>query len=112
MLFKLFLIAFALFAIDRARRQYVKKHVSKYWFVAWTMMWAVVVFIALLPRAIDELARIVGVERGADLLVYVAVVVLVYTVHRMLIRQRRHSEEMTELVRTIAIERAKKHESS
>lgn len=110
MLFKLFLVAFALFAIDRTRRQYAKKQVSKYWFIAWSALWVVVVFVALLPRAIDELARIVGVERGADLLVYTAVVVLVYTVHRLVVRQRRQSEEVTELVRTIAIERAKKHE--
>ncbi len=108
MLFKVFLIAFALFAITRTYGQYTKRQVSKYWFIAWTSMWAVVVLVALMPQAIDELARLVGVGRGADLLVYTGVVALLYAVHRLMVRQQKLNEEVTELVRTIAIDRVKK----
>ena len=108
MLFKLFLVAFAAFAIMRTRGQYAKRQVSKYWFMAWTMMWVVVVFVALMPQATDVLARIAGVERGADLVVYTAVVVLSYAVYRLMVRQQKLNEEVTELVRTIGIDRVTK----
>ena len=71
-------------------------------------MWAVVVFVALMPQATDVLARIAGVERGADLVVYTAVVVLSYAVYRLMVRQQKLNEEVTELVRTIGIDRVTK----
>lgn len=108
MLFKLFLVAFAIFAIVRTRRQYAKRQVSKYWFVVWTAFWATVVFVALTPQTTDIIANIAGVGRGADLLVYVAIVILSYAVYRLMVRQQKLNEEITELVRTIARERASK----
>lgn len=110
MLFTIFLVAFAIFAIVRTYGQYVKRQVSKYWFITWTSLWAVVVLAALAPEFTDVLARIVGVERGADLFVYTAVVILAYAVYRLMVRQQKLNEEVTELVRTIAIERAHKGE--
>ena len=71
-------------------------------------MWVVVVFVALMPQATDVLARIAGVERGADLVVYTAVVVLSYAVYRLMVRQQKLNEEVTELVRTIGIDRVTK----
>ncbi|MCR4312309.1 MAG: DUF2304 domain-containing protein [Candidatus Uhrbacteria bacterium] len=111
MLFKIFLVAFAIFAIVRTHGQYMKRQVSKYWFIAWTGLWAVVVFVALAPEATDILARVAGVERGADLLVYTAIVVLSYAVYRLMVRQQKLNEEITDLVRTIAIERVDKGET-
>lgn len=108
MLFKLFLLAFAVFAIARTRHQYAKRQVSKYWFVMWTALWLLVVVVALVPQTTDAIASVAGVGRGADLLVYVAIVVLSYATFRMMVRQQKLSEEITELVRTIAIERHEK----
>ena len=71
-------------------------------------MWVVVVFVALMPQATDVLARIAGVERGADLVVCTAVVVLSYAVYRLMVRQQKLNEEVTELVRTIGIDRVTK----
>ena len=71
-------------------------------------MWIIVVFVALMPQATAVLARIAGVERGADLVVYTAVVVLSYAVYRLMVRQQKLNEEVTELVRTIGIDRVTK----
>lgn len=107
MIFQLFLVVFSLYAIARSVRQYLRKDVSKYWVGVWSALWIVVLAVALMPQATDRIAEGVGVGRGADLLVYLAVTFLLYAVLRIIIRQQKMSEEITELVRSIAIDRAK-----
>ena len=108
MLFQIFLIAFALFAITRTIRQYKTKAVSKYWMIVFCAFWVVVAVVAITPQSTDVVARSVGVGRGADLLVYIAIVTLFYVVYRLVIRQQKLQEELTELVRHEAIEKVKK----
>ena len=108
MLFTLFLVIFAAFAIWRTRQQFVARRVSKYWFALWTAFWLLVVVVALTPQTTDVIARVAGVGRGADLLVYIGVVVLSYAVYRLVVRQQRLEHDVTELVRAIAIHRAEK----
>lgn len=103
-MFKFFLIAFALVAIYRTWKQYTKRQVSKYWFFMWAALWVAVIVVAITPQTTDVIAEVVGVERGADLLVYTAVVVLAYMVFRLTVRQQKLNEEITELVRKIAVD--------
>lgn len=108
MLFQIFLVAFALFAISRTVRQYQRKIVSKYWVIVFCLAWTGIAIVAITPQSTDIVARYVGVGRGADLLVYVAVVVLFYLVHRLMVRQQKLQEDLTQLVRHQAIEDAKR----
>ncbi|MFH1712194.1 MAG: DUF2304 domain-containing protein [Patescibacteria group bacterium] len=110
MIFQIILIAFALIAIVKTTRQYKKEKVSVYWFMVWTIFWTLLIIAALVPQTTDLLAKYVGVEKGADLLVYSAVVVLFYAMYRMMIRIERQHQELTDLVRKIAIIEAKKKE--
>lgn len=105
MVFKIFLIAFSLYAIARAKKQYEKREASWYWAVVWSFMWVVVIAVALMPQATDAVATFAGVGRGADLLVYIAVIFLLYATHRAMVRQQKMSEDITELVRKIAVDR-------
>jgi len=70
----------------------------------WSVLWLVVAGVALMPQATDRIAAFAGVGRGADLLVYLAVTFLLYAVLRLMLRQQKMSEEITELVRKIAID--------
>lgn len=113
MIFQLFLIAFSIFAIAITTKQYQKKKVSLYWFTLWALLWILVIVVALLPQATDPIAQLVGVERGADLLVYVAIVILAYSLYRVLVRLEKVQKEITEVVRKVAINKAQepdKHE--
>ncbi|MCH8049295.1 DUF2304 domain-containing protein [Patescibacteria group bacterium] len=108
MIFQILLIAFALFAIAKTTRQYRKQKVSVHWFVVWTVFWLLVIAVGLAPQTTDILAAYLGVERGADLLVYSAIVVLFYAIYRMIVRMEKQHQELTDLVRKIAILEAKK----
>lgn len=103
MLFQIFLIAFSLFALHKTWRQYRAEKVSGHWFSLWLFLWICVIFVAVSPATTDVIAGYVGVGRGADLLVYVAVVVLVYGFARLINSQEKQRLELTELTRQIAI---------
>ena len=107
-MFQFFLIAFSAYAIARSFKQYSRKQVSKYWVAVWSLLWLMVAGVALMPQATDSIATLAGVGRGADLLVYLAVTFLLYAVLRLMVRQQKMSEEITELVRKIAIDNPEK----
>ena len=110
MIFKLTLVLFAFFALHKTYRQYKQKRVSSHWFTIWALFWTIVIFVAFLPETTDVLATYVGVEKGADLIVYIAVLVLTYGMYRVMVGQERLRKDITDLVRQIAILEAKKSE--
>jgi hypothetical protein len=103
MLFQIALILFALTAIYKTWRQYQFRQVSRHWLLVFGGFWLFVALVALTPQSTDIFANYVGVGRGADLLVYIAIVVLFYVVYRLLVRQQKMTEEITELVRRLAL---------
>lgn len=103
-MFQVILVLFALFAITRTVKQYRKQKVSTHWFLLWNGLWVLVIGVALYPRTADAVAKLVGVERGADLALYVAVVVLAYLVFRLFVRQEETERSITQLVRRVAIQ--------
>lgn len=104
MAFKIFLILFSAYAIFHVKQQYSKREASWYWAVVWSCVWVFVIAVALMPQATDAVAAFAGVGRGADLLVYIAVIFLLYATYRSLARQQKMSEDITELVRKIAVD--------
>jgi hypothetical protein len=110
MVFQVILVAFAAFAIVKTWKQYTRKEASKYWAIAFSLLWVVAIAVTLVPNLANMLANVVGIGRGADVIVYTAIVLLTYTVYRLMLRQQKISAEMTELVRAVAIHNAKKPE--
>jgi len=111
MIFQFSLIIFAIFAIIRTYKQYRLQRVSASWLTSWLLLWLAVILVAISPQSTDILAKYVGVERGADLLVYSAVVILYYGLYRMMVKQEKLQQELTSLVRKIAIMEEKKIEA-
>jgi hypothetical protein len=108
MIFQIILVAFAAYAIYKTWKQYSKKEASKYWAIAFTLLWFVVIAVALVPNLANIVANVVGIGRGADVIVYSAIVILTYTVYRLMVTQQKLSAEMTALVRSVAIQNVKK----
>lgn len=106
MIFQILLIAFAVFALAITFRQYRARKVSLYWFIVWAILWLVVIAVALIPQATDPIAQRLGVERGADLLVYIAIVVLAYGLYKVLVRLEKVQKEISDVVRQVAINQA------
>jgi len=100
-----FLLLFFLFALVRTIKQFRKHQMPVYWALLWVMVWLIAGVVVLLPQTTDIAARLVGVGRGVDVVIYLALVLLFYLVFRLYARQETIEREITKLVRNIALDR-------
>ncbi len=84
--------------------RYVRKDLRGRELIGWWIFWLVVAAAVAWPQATDGLAQLVGVERGADLLVYLSVLALFYAVFRILVSLERIHQDITTLTRAVALQ--------
>lgn len=106
--FQILILLFVAFVLYKAIRRLIKKELSVWLFILWFAVWAVVAVIDIFPVVIERLATFVGVGRGVDLVIYITLIVLLYLIFRMNVRLTKTERKMSELVRKIAIDKAKK----
>ena len=107
---KILLIAIALGVLYRVYQQYRADKVSVGWFFMWTIFWALVIVVTLVPEATNKVANVVGVGRGADLIIYLSLVLLFFFAFRTAVIQDQQHKELTGLIRKLANKNAKKPE--
>lgn len=100
---QIILVLFSLFAITRALRQFRQGALTIAWLIAWVLFWLLVGAVVLSPQTTDTFARLVGVGRGVDFIIYVSVVSLFYLAFRLFVKLEDIEREMTRLVRKMAL---------
>ncbi|MFA6534247.1 MAG: DUF2304 domain-containing protein [Patescibacteria group bacterium] len=103
MAIKIILLLFILFVVLRTAVRFYKKELRGRELASWLVFWALVSAAVALPQGADKLATFVGVERGADLLVYISVLVLFYLVFKVLVKLEKVEGEITKVVRETAL---------
>mgnify|MGYP001561203442 CR=1 FL=1 len=61
-------------------------------------------YVALSPQTTDVIAKLVGVGRGADFIIYLSLIALFYLMFRLFGKIEDVEREITKLVRKLAIE--------
>ncbi len=97
------LIVFAAFALFKTAMQFRSRRIPFVWAASLSLSWIVLGTVAFLPKTTDLLAASVGIGRGADLLVYLAIVGLVYIVFRLIMKLQKLERDVTKLVRHSAL---------
>lgn len=105
-LFSYILAVIMAFLVVKTTKKWRDGHLSFAETMAWDAFWVVVAVIAFIPRVTTTVANAVGVGRGADLLVYLALLALFYVAFRLYNKVERIEEDITSLVRELAIEQA------
>jgi len=96
-------LLFVVFVVLRAAYRYFKKEIRGRELIVWLIFWAAVGMAILTPQTIDPLAQRVGVERGADLLLYISVLVLFYVVFKIMVKLENIDRQITKIVRQVAL---------
>ena len=78
--------------------------------VAWTLLWLAGAGVAARPEVASFAARVIGVGRGSDLVLYVSVALLFWLAFRVLLRLERMERDITTLTRELAKRDADKGE--
>jgi len=93
--------------IIKTLQNYRAKIISIREFFLWTSFWLLVVLVVIFPQATDALAQFLGIWRGADLIVYIALIVLFTFLFFILIRLEKIERNITKIVRKMALENEK-----
>ena len=105
---QIFILLFALFAISRTLRQFRQGALSIAWLIFWIVFWIAVGGVALSPQTTDVVAKLVGVGRGADFIIYLSLIALFYLMFRLFGKIEDVEREITKLVRKLAVEEVEK----
>ncbi len=103
MLIKIILILFVLFALVKVAMRYKDKVISLQELILWTIFWFLVSFLVLFPDITSYAANVVGVGRGVDLVIYLAILILFYLMFRALSKLDKVEKDVTKVVRKVAL---------
>jgi hypothetical protein len=96
-----------LWTVSRFRKRQVSVWVAG----LWTILWLAVGIVALIPELTSRLADLLGIGRGADVVVYTAIVVIVALLFRMSIRLEQLDRAITKVTRELALRDPRGRES-
>jgi hypothetical protein len=100
---QLLLGAFAVFAISRTAARFRSGSLTRRSFLAWTLFWLGAGAIAVQPETANRLADLLGVGRGADVVVYLALVTTFYLLFRGFARLEELDRKITKLTTALAL---------
>lgn len=103
MIIKILLLIFIAFAIFRLWRRHHENSISARWFILWLVFWLAAAFVVILPEITQRLAQIVGVGRGSDLAIYVALLGAYYILFRIMVRIEKMERGISKIVEELAI---------
>jgi len=108
MLIQYLLIVLVLLIIYRVIVKWRRGFLAFRDFLFWLGFWVVVGIIVVRPEVTSFVANVVGVGRGADLVIYFAVVLIFYIIFQMTIKIEKIERDITKIVRTVALEQENK----
>lgn len=100
-------ILFVVFAWSRALLRFKDHKISLTEFVFWSVIWATAIVALALPKTAELISYRLGVERPVDLAVFVSILLLFYLVFRLYVKHEQQTQEITKLVREIALKHPK-----
>jgi hypothetical protein len=106
MLIQVILVLFIIFAVSKVALRYKDKVISLQEFILWTIFWFMVGFVVIFPQTTAYVANLVGVGRGVDLVIYLAILILFYLVFRILVRLDKIEKNITQIIRQDALNKA------
>jgi len=103
---QILIVVFSLYVLGRTILRYTQGSMSVGELVLWSGLWSAVGVCVLFPQITQVAASILGVGRGADAVLYLSSVSLSYAFYRMYLRIRTMEQEITMLVRKLAVAEA------
>ena len=79
-------------------------------FVEWFALWLLVAGVTILPDTASYFATLLGVGRGADLVVYLALLLIFYLLFKIFLRLEKSEHQLTQVVREVALRAKEKAE--
>jgi len=103
-LYQLIAIFLGLLAIIYSILRFRDGKMSLGMFLLWILLWIIVIIISLYPNDTNYLAIYTGIGRGLDFVLILGILISFYLIFKMYNKIETIEEELTDLVREIAIQ--------
>lgn len=103
MVLQIMVTIIAVASIARVIAQALQKRGSLVPPLMWTAVWILVIIVFWTPEVASYAAVRLGIGRGADLIVYTAILVVLYLMYRVFIRLERMEQNITSITRQFAL---------
>jgi len=108
LLIQILLILFFIFAVFRVASRYREGDLSLRGMCMWTVFWILAGIVVITPNSTSYFAKFLGIGRGADLVVYLALVSLFFIIFRLMIKIEQMNRNMTKIVRKVTLDEIRK----
>ena len=105
---QILLLVFLLFAFTRVVLRYKDGTIPLGMFLFWIGIWALATLSIIRPDFTTYLARKAGIGRGADVVIYGALIVAFYLIFRITVIIENLRQDITRVVREVALKQVKK----
>lgn len=112
MLLQLVLLVFLLFAVSRVLLQLRQGNLTVVSFLFWGGVFIAAMIGVLEPEVTSSFARLLGIGRGADVVIYLSIVILFYLIFRITIAIEEVRGEITYIIRQLALKNDKKRKKA
>jgi len=102
-LLQIILAIFSIFALTRVLFRFRDKQLKPAGLFFWMALFISALVGVIFPFQLSGVARVFGIGRGADLIIYVSIIILFYLVFRIYILMEDLRLEITQVVRQLAL---------
>ena len=103
LLIQIILLAFIAFAIITIVIRFKEKGLSIFQTIAWLLFWLAAAVVVIDPTITVAIANTLGITRGSDLVIYLALMILFYAFYRIQIKMEKIERQITKIVQDKAL---------
>ena len=100
---QIFLLSLVIIGMGLVILRYRQRKIGTLAFLLWLVLWTGAAAVIVFPNSSVIVARLLGIGRGADLVLYTSLIVTFYVLFRVYVRLEQVNREITQIVRTLAL---------
>lgn len=104
MIIQIILVIFFIFALSKVWGRYQNKELNTGEMIGWSLFWILATAVVVVPNSTFILAKILGVGRGADAIVYLSLAIIFFLIFKLFVRLDKMEKQITKIVRTDALQ--------
>lgn len=105
---QILLLIFFCFAIFKVINRFQAGELKKVSLVSWICFWLIAGVVVVIPNSTAYVATLVGIGRGADLVVYAALAIIFFVIFKLTVRIEGLNRDITKLTRKISLDKEDK----
>jgi hypothetical protein len=98
------IVGFAIIVVCGVIRRYLKNDIRRGPMILWLLLWFAIAVAVIAPQTTEILARLFSVGRGVDVVIYLAIIVIIFLQYRAWTRLEKVDRAITAVIRTTALQ--------